>query len=160
MLNITLACIGKLKETYLRDGVTEYVKRLTPYCKLNILELEESRIPDAPSDSQIASALAEEGKRILSKIPSTAHVIALCIEGSIISSEDFGQYLNKITVNGSSHIVLVIGGSWGLSPEVKKRADFKLSLSRMTFTHQIARMLILEQLYRAFQINHKGKYHK
>ncbi len=160
MLNITLACIGKLKETYLRDSVTEYVKRLTPYCKLNILELEESRIPDAPSDSQIASALAEEGKRILSKIPSTAHVIALCIEGSIISSEDFGQYLNKITVNGSSHIVLVIGGSWGLSPEVKKRADFKLSLSRMTFTHQIARMLILEQLYRAFQINHKGKYHK
>ncbi len=160
MLNITLACIGKLKETYLRDGVTEYVKRLTPYCKLNILELEESRMPDAPSDSQIASALAEEGKRILSKIPSTAHVIALCIEGSIISSEDFGQYLNKITVNGSSHIVLVIGGSWGLSPEVKKRADFKLSLSRMTFTHQIARMLILEQLYRAFQINHKGKYHK
>ncbi len=160
MLNITLACIGKLKETYLRDGVTEYVKRLTPYCKLNILELEESRMPDAPSDSQIASALAEEGKRILSKIPSTAHVIALCIEGSVISSEDFGQYLNKITVNGSSHIVLVIGGFWGLSPEVKKRADFKLSLSRMTFTHQIARMLILEQLYRAFQINHKGKYHK
>ena len=138
MLNITLACIGKLKESYLRDGVTEYVKRLTPYCKLNILELEESRMPDAPSDSQIASVLAEEGKRILSKIPATAHVIALCIEGSMIFSEDFGQYLNKI----------------------KKRADFKLSLSRMTFTHQIARMLILEQLYRAFQINHKGKYHK
>ena len=138
MLNITLACIGKLKESYLRDGVTEYVKRLTPYCKLNILELEESRMPDAPSDSQIASVLAEEGKRILSKIPATAHVIALCIEGSMIFSEDFGQYLNKIT----------------------KRADFKLSLSRMTFTHQIARMLILEQLYRAFQINHKGKYHK
>ena len=160
MLNITLACIGKLKETYLRDGVTEYVKRLTPYCKLNILELEESRMPDTPSDSQIASVLADEGKRILSKIPATAHVIALCIEGSMISSEDFGQYLDKITVNGNSHIVLVIGGSWGLSPEVKKRADFKLSLSRMTFTHQIARMLILEQLYRAFQINHKGKYHK
>lgn len=160
MLNITLACIGKLKETYLRDGVTEYVKRLTPYCKLNILELEESRMPDTPSDSQIASVLADEGKRILSKIPATAHVIALCIEGSMISSEDFGQYLDKITVNGNSHIVLVIGGSWGLSPEVKKRADFKLSLSCMTFTHQIARMLILEQLYRAFQINHKGKYHK
>lgn len=160
MLNITLACIGKLKEAYLRDGVKEFSKRLTPYCKLNILELDESRVPENPSPSQITAALAEEGKRILAKIPSGAHVIAMCIEGSVIPSEELAQYLTKITVNGNSHIVLVIGGSWGLSPEVKKRADFKLSLSRMTFTHQMTRVLILEQLYRAFQINTRGKYHK
>lgn len=160
MLNITLICIGKLKEAYLRDAVSEYAKRLTSYCKLNIVELDETRMPDDPSISQITAALADEGKRILSKIPSNAHVIAMCIEGSMLSSEDLGQYLNKTAVNGSSHIVLVIGGSWGLFPDVKKRADFHLSLSRMTFTHQMSRMLILEQLYRAFQINNQGKYHK
>lgn len=160
MLNITLVCIGKLKETYLRDAVSEYAKRLTSYCKLNIVELDETRMPDDPSISQITAALADEGKRILSKISSNAHVIALCIEGSMISSEDLGQHLNKTAVNGYSHIVFVIGGSWGLSSDVKKRADFRLSLSRMTFTHQMSRMLILEQLYRAFQINNQGKYHK
>lgn len=160
MLNLTVACVGTLKERYLRDAAAEYAKRLSPYCKLNIVEVNEARVPENPSLAQITSALAEEGSRLLAKIPSGAYVVTLCIEGDMLSSEELGQRLNKITVNGASHIVLVIGGSWGLSPEVKKRADFRLSLSRMTFPHQLTRVMLLEQTYRAFQINSGGKYHK
>lgn len=160
MLNLTVACVGTLKERYLRDAAAEYAKRLSPYCKLNIVEVNEARVPENPYLAQINSALAEEGSRLLAKIPSGAYVITLCIEGDTLSSEELGQRLNKITVNGASHIVMVIGGSWGLSPEVKKRADFRLSLSRMTFPHQLTRVMLLEQTYRAFQINLGGKYHK
>lgn len=160
MLNLTIACVGTLKERYLRDAAAEYAKRLSPYCKLNIIEVNEARVPDNPSLSQIASALEEEGSRLLSKIPSGAYLIDLCIEGEMLSSEELGQRINKVTVNGASHIAMVIGGSWGLSPEVKKKADFRLSLSRMTFPHQLTRVMLLEQTYRAFQINSGGKYHK
>lgn len=124
MLNLTVACVGTLKERYLRDAAAEYAKRLSPYCKLNIVEVNEARVPENPSLAQITSALAEEGSRLLAKIPSGAYVVTLCIEGDMLSSEELGQRLNKITVNGASHIVLVIGGSWGLSPEVKKELIF------------------------------------
>lgn len=160
MLNLTLACIGTLKEKYLRDAAAEYTKRLSPYCKLHIIEIGEARIPDNPSLAQISAGLAQEGTRLLAKIPPGAYTVALCIEGEMLSSEELGQRLNKTMVNGASQIAMVIGGSWGLSPEMKKKADSRLSLSRMTFPHQLTRILLLEQLYRAFQINAGGKYHK
>lgn len=160
MLSITILCIGKLKEKYLREAIAEYAKRLGPYCKFEIAELEEYKVPHDPSLSQISAALNDEGKRILAKIPSGAQVVALCVEGSMLTSEELGKQLNRFAVNGASQIFFVIGGSWGLSDDVKKRANLRLSFSRMTFPHQLMRVLAAEQLYRAFQINTGGKYHK
>ncbi|MBE6778382.1 MAG: 23S rRNA (pseudouridine(1915)-N(3))-methyltransferase RlmH [Ruminococcaceae bacterium] len=160
MLSVDIICVGKLKEAYWRDACQEYVKRLGAYCKIRILEVGEERLPDNPSPSQITATLEAEGQRILSLIPTSGTVMALCIEGKLCSSPDLADYIQKQTVSGVSHLSLVIGGSWGLSPAVKKRADLRLSMSPMTFPHQLARVMVLEQLYRSFQITSGGKYHK
>lgn len=160
MLNITIACVGKLKESYLRDACAEYAKRLSAFCRLQIAEVEEERLPDKPSDAQIAAALAAEGKRLLARVPAGAALIALCIEGKEMSSPELARRLEQLAVSGTSHVVLMIGGSWGLSDEVKSSAALRLSMSPMTFPHQLARVMLLEQLYRAMQISAGGKYHK
>lgn len=136
------------------------MKRLSAFCKVTLLELPESRLPASPSAAQVEGALEEEGEAILAKLPSSGYVFALCIEGKLLSSEELAQSIAQTASSGSSNITLIIGGSYGLSPGVKQAADCQLSLSRMTFPHQLTRVLLLEQLYRAFSINHNGKYHK
>ena len=160
MQTITIICEGKLKEKYLRDACAEYSKRLSAYCKLNIIELNPSRISENPSQGEIDTALENEAKEILSKIPNTAKVYAMCIEGKQMSSEKLASEISTSAVNGFNNVVFIIGGSHGLSNSVKKRADFRLSMSEMTFPHQLARVMLLEQIYRAYQISNGGKYHK
>lgn len=160
MIGITVICEGKLKEKYLRDALDEYKKRLSAYCKLNIIELQPHRIPDNPSDSEIANALELEGKEILSKIPNGAKVYSMCIEGKQLSSEELSYQIDDSGINGYNNITFIIGGSYGLSDAVKKATHFRLSMSKMTFPHQLARVMLLEQIYRSFQISTGGKYHK
>lgn len=160
MLTVTIACVGKLKEAYWRDACAEYQKRLSGFCRLQIAEVAEERLPDEPSAAQIGAAINAEGQRLLSRIPDSAAVVALCIEGKEMSSESLAQCLSQWTVEGISHVVFVIGGSYGLSDAVKRRARLRLSFSPMTFPHQLARILTLEQIYRAFHICSGGKYHK
>ncbi len=160
MQTVTIICEGKLKEKYLRDASDEYAKRLSAFCKLNIIELTPSRLPDSPSDSEINLALDNEAKEILSKIPNSAKVYAMCIEGKQMPSQKLSRELAEAAVQGYNNVVFIIGGSHGLSDSVKKRADFKLSMSEMTFPHQLARVMLLEQIYRAYQIANGGKYHK
>lgn len=160
MIAVNIICIGKLKESYLRDASAEYSKRLGAFCKLNITEIQPKRLPDQPSDAEIAAALLAEGKQILAKIPSSSKIVAMCIEGGQLSSKQLAKQFAEDAVTGTGSISFIIGGSFGLSDEVKNRADLKLSMSKMTFPHQLARVMLLEQIYRAFQINSGGKYHK
>lgn len=160
MMHITVLCVGKLKEPYLRQGCAEYSKRLGSMCRFNIIEVEEERLPDRPSAAQISAALQAEGHRLLSHIPRSAAVIAMCIEGQSLASPALARYLEKLAVDGIGHAVFLIGGSWGLSDEAKAAADLQLSMSAMTFPHQLARVMLCEQLYRAAQISSGGKYHK
>ena len=159
MMNVTVIAVGKLKESYLRDGCAEYVKRLTPYAKVNVIEVNEERCSDNPTPSEINNVIAKEGERILSKIPKGAQVIALCIEGKEYSSPDFAGLIESVAMN-SSHICFVIGGSFGLSGDIKKAGVNRLSFGKMTLPHQLARMVLLEQVYRAFSIINNSKYHK
>lgn len=160
MVTITLLCVGKLKESYLRDACKEYEKRLGAFCKLNIVEVLEERMPEHPSPAQTAQVIQAEGQRLLQKIPKGAYVYSLCIEGGQRPSEAFAQELSVLQVEGKSHVVFLIGGSCGLSREVKETSDVRFSMSQMTFPHQLARVMLLEQVYRAFQISSGGKYHK
>ena len=160
MQSVNIICIGKLKEKYLADAIKEYSTRLTPFCKFSIIELDECRLPDKPSQAQINSCLEDEGKRILAKIQKNSYVIPMCIEGKLVSSEELSTLISDAGVCGKSTVDFVIGGSFGLSNEVKKRGDFRLSMGRMTFPHQLARVMICEQIYRSFQIMTGGKYHK
>ena len=160
MLRISILCVGKLKEKYLKDAVSEYEKRLRSFCKFEIAEVDEERSADNPNAAQIENIIECEGKRILAKLDKSTHVIAMCIEGKQKSSEGLAQYLENVAVGGVSSVAFVIGGSFGLSKEVKKRADLKLSMSEMTFPHQLARVMLCEQIYRAFSINAGTKYHK
>jgi len=160
MLNINIICIGKLKEQYLRDACSEYVKRLSAFCKLNVIELSPIALSDNPSDAQIENALKSEGEKICEKIPNGSTVFAMCIEGRQRTSTELSEEFSKLTVDGASNITFIIGGSFGLSNEVKQRANQNLSMSKMTFPHQLARVMLLEQIYRAFQISSGGKYHK
>lgn len=160
MLRVTLLCVGNLKERYWRDACAEYEKRLSAFCKLSIVELPEERLPDAPSAAQITQVLDAEGKRILAKIPANAAVVALCIEGKEMPSPAIAATLERFANDGKSDVVFIIGGSHGLSDAVKEKATLRLSMSPMTFPHQLARVMLLEQLYRAFQISGGGKYHK
>ncbi len=160
MLGITVLCVGKLKEAYWRDACGEYLKRLSAFCRCQLIEVAEERVPDSPSDAQLAAAIEAEGKRLLEKMPRDSHGIALCVEGKQLSSPALAEDIRRRTVEGCSHITLFIGGSWGLSEAVKARCVRRLSMSEMTFPHQLARVMLLEQLYRACQINAGGKYHK
>lgn len=161
MLNVNLITVGKLKESYLRDACAEYQKRLQAFCKLNIVELNESRLPDSPSEKEIKTALSNEGKAMMSLLSgNSCYNITMCIEGKQLSSVKFAEKLEKISVDGKSTVNIVIGSSFGIADEIKAMSDFKLSMSEMTFPHQLARVMLLEQLYRAFRINSGGKYHK
>lgn len=159
MINVTVIAVGKLKESYLRDGCNEYIKRLGAYSKINIVEIDEEKICDNPSQNQIDSVIKKEGERILKKIPKNSAVIPLCIEGKEYSSPEFSSLIEKISLENSS-ICFVIGGSFGLSEDVKKLGNTKLSFGKMTLPHQLARMVLLEQVYRAFSISNNSKYHK
>lgn len=161
MLKINIICIGKIKEKYFTDAVGEYAKRLTAFCKFSVVELNEERIrSNTPNDSQIAEVIEAEGRRILQKIGVSDYVAAMCIEGKLLSSEELSETLDKAALSGKSTVDFIIGGSYGLSDEVKKRADLRLSMSKMTFPHQLARVILSEQIYRAFEISTNGKYHK
>ena len=159
-MNVTVLCVGKLKEAYWRDACAEYTKRLGAFCKFQVVELDEERLPEKPSDAQIAAALEVEGKKMLAKIPSGAAVAALCIEGKPCSSEQLAARIEDLAGGGTSQFVFVIGSSHGLAPAVKAQASWRLSMSPMTFPHQLARVMLLEQLYRAMSIRGGGKYHK
>ncbi len=159
-MNITVIALGKLKEKYLKDAIAEYSKRISAYGKLDIIELSPVRLSDTPSQTEIDSALSKEADEIKKKIPNGSFVFALCIEGKEKSSEAFAKAIGDAALNGKSNLVFIIGSSFGLAPEIKAIADFKLSFSPMTFPHQLMRVMLLEQIYRAFQINNNGKYHK
>ena len=159
MLSINIICVGKLKESYLREAVEEYSKRMKPICRLSIVELPEERVGDDPSPAEIQRTVSAESERIAARIGRGDYVIAMCVEGKMISSEELSAKLEDIQQTHST-VDLIIGGSWGLSDSLKERADFRLSMSRMTFPHQLCRVLLLEQLYRAFQISRGSKYHK
>ena len=160
MQTVNIICIGKIKEKYLTDAIKEYSTRLKPFCKFSIIELDEYRLPDKPSQAQIDTCLLEEGKKILSKISKNSFVIPMCIEGKLASSQELSDIVRDAGVMGKSTVDFVIGGSFGLSDEVKQRGDFRLSMGRMTFPHQFARVMLSEQIYRSFQIMTGGKYHK
>ena len=159
MLNVKMFVTGTLKEQYYKDAIAEYKKRLTTYCKLDIIEFKEYKLPDAPSQRQIDQALESEGERILSEMPQKAYKIALCVEGKQLSSEEFAKKLDEISTT-HGELCLVIGSSYGLSDKVKNACDMKLSVSKMTLTHQMLRVWLLEIIYRCLSITHGGKYHK
>lgn len=159
MINLKIIALGNIKEQYLRDAAAEYVKRLGTFAKVELCELKEARLPDNPSQSHIDAALEDEAQRILAAIPPRSHVIALAIEGKQMSSEDFASHIESVTQT-SSTVCLIIGSSHGLSAKVKNAADYKLSLSKMTFPHQLFRVMLLESVYRAFNIIKGTKYHK
>ena len=159
MIHVDLIVLGKLKESYLRQAVAEYEKRLQAFCKLHTVELTPYRLPDDPNETQIRDALEREAAEIEKHIPQNAAVFALCIEGKTMPSEQFSAQLQKAAMDGGS-VVFVIGSSFGLAERIKRRANVRLSMSPMTFPHQLARVMLLEQLYRAFQISAGGKYHK
>ena len=160
MLGVTIIALGKLKEKYLRDACDEYIKRLGTLCKLKIHELDPVKLGDNASETEIQKALEKEGKDIMAKIPQGAKVIAMCIEGKQMPSEKLSKFFETTAVSGCGEIVFIIGSSFGLDESVKKRADLRLSMSEMTFPHQLARVMLLEQIYRAFMISNSSKYHK
>jgi 23S rRNA (pseudouridine1915-N3)-methyltransferase len=159
-MKITLITVGKIKEKYFTDAIAEYAKRLSRYCKLEIVEVADEKTPDGASEALENQIKEKEGERILSKVPDGAYVVALAIEGKQLDSEELADKMEKWNVNGVSHLVFIIGGSLGLTPKVLNRADFKLSFSKMTFPHQLMRVVLLEQVYRSFRIRNNEPYHK
>lgn len=159
MIKVTLIAMGKLKEAYLRDAVLEYTKRLSRYCDLDIIELEPVKLPESPSRAQVEAALSKEAEMIFRKIPKNCDIYPLCVEGKQLSSEGFAERLNLLSQQGRG-IVFIIGSSYGLSERVKAEATIRLSLSSMTFPHQLFRVMLLEQVYRGFKINEGSTYHK
>lgn len=160
MLSVNIVCVGKLKEKYFEQAVAEYAKRLSAFCRFTVVEVNEERVGNNPSDAQINAVINAEGERILQKISPNAYVIALCVEGELLSSEQLSEKIAGAGLRGKSSIQFVIGGSWGLSDAVKRASSLKLSMGRLTFPHQLARVMVCEQIYRAFQIINNGKYHK
>lgn len=157
-MTIQLIVIGKLKEDYLRNACAEYIKRLGRYCTFELHELDEYRLSDDPSDKEITSALAKEAEQI--KRYAKGMIVPMCIEGKQLTSPELSEKITEAGVNGQSTVTFVIGSSFGLAPEIKAMGALKLSMSKMTFPHQLARVMLLEQIYRAFQISTGGKYHK
>lgn len=160
MLTVNIITIGKLKEQYLRMAIDEYSKRLSAFCKFKIIEIAEQRLSDNPSLKEIENALLNEGKQILDNISKGSFTFAMCIEGKQLSSQELAEKFNDVSISGKSTINFIIGSSFGIAEEVKNQADFKLSMSKMTFPHQLARVIISEQIYRAFSILNNSKYHK
>ena len=160
MQRVTVLCVGKLKEKFYIDAAAEYVKRLQRHCKLELVELPEQRLPDDPSPAEIQKALRAEGDAIREKLPKGGAVIALCIEGKPCSSQELSRRMVDLAVQGKTQLTFLIGGSVGLDEDLKRRADWRLSMSPMTFPHHMARIMLLEQIYRAYQIADGTKYHK
>lgn len=159
-MQVNIIYVGNIKDKFLADAVAEYEKRLSAYCKIQNIELKESKVPENASDAEMQAAITEEGKRILSVLPKKSYKIALAVEGKELSSTDFAAKIEKSIEAGNSQITFIIGGAFGMSEEVKAACDFRLSVSKMTFTHRMMRFILLEQVYRAFNINAGGKYHK
>ena len=159
MLNIKIICVGNLKENYLKQAAAEYIKRLSAFCRLEIAELREHKLSDAPSEVEIGAALEEEADRILAAVPPRAAVIPLCVEGKQFSSEELSKKLDGFATSHGA-VCLIIGSSHGLSPRVKSRAELRLSVSELTFPHQLMRVLLLEVLYRCLNIQKGTRYHK
>lgn len=159
-MNIDIICVGKIKESYLKEAISEYQKRLSKYCKLSILEVVDEKTPDGQSTVLDEKVKSIEGERILNQIKSGAYVIACELKGKMLDSCELSNHFNELFVGGVSHIQFIIGGSLGLSPEVLHRADFKLCFSKMTFPHQLMRVILLEQIYRSFRILNNEPYHK
>lgn len=160
MQRVTVLCVGKLKEKFYIDAAAEYVKRLQRHCKLELIELPEQRLPDDPSPAEIQKALRAEGDAIRERLPKGGAVIALCIEGKPCSSQELSRRMADFGVRGKTQLTFLIGGSVGLDEDLKRRADWRLSMSPMTFPHHMARIMLLEQIYRAYQIADGTKYHK
>ncbi len=159
-MKITIIAVGKIKESYLKSAIAEYSKRLNKYCKLSIIEVVDEKTPDQASSTVEDQIRFKEGERILKSIKQDSFVIALAIDGNMLSSEQFAHKINNLGIQGTSHITLIIGGSIGLSPQVMKRCDFALSFSNMTFPHQLMRVILLEQIYRSYRIIQGEPYHK
>lgn len=159
MQRITVLCVGKLKEKFYADAAAEYCKRLSRYCKIEVTELPETRLPEDPSPAEIKKALAAEANAIRQKLEGGA-VVAMCIEGQTCSSEVLSKKLAAFALEGKSKVTFLIGGSFGLDETLKKQADWRLSMSPMTFPHHLARVMLLEQIYRACQIAEGTRYHK
>ena len=160
MLKVHLICVGKLKEKFYLDACAEYVKRLSAYCKLQVVELPEERLSQNPSQGEIDAALEKEAAAIRAKLSPSASLVALCVEGRLRSSEELAGLVATWSHNSAKHLVFLIGGSYGLHPSIKAEAWAKLSMSPMTFPHHLARVMLLEQIYRAFKINEGSSYHK
>lgn len=158
-MKITIACVGKIKEKYLTLGIAEFTKRLSPFCKLETVAINEERMPEAPSPAEKEQVLAKETERLLAIIPQNSYIIVLDVKGMPISSEELAAKFDKLALTGNSHITFVIGGAFGFTDALRKRADATISFSRMTFTHQMIRLLLVEQIYRAFKISRGEPYH-
>ncbi len=160
MLSVHLICVGKLKERFYQEACAEYIKRLSSCCRLTVTELPEERLPQNPSQAQIDGALEKEAQAIRAKLPPSSSVIALCVEGRLRSSPELAQLVGTFEHSAAKHLVLLIGGSYGLAEQLKAEAWVRLSMSPMTFPHHLARVMVLEQLYRAFKIREGSSYHK
>lgn len=159
-MKITILCVGKVKEKFYRDAIDEFVKRLSRYCKLEITEVADEKTEEAASETEIRIIKEKEGERLLKNIKDDAYVVCLCIDGKQLDSEELSDKIEKLGIQGTSHICFVIGGSLGLADAVIKRADFKLSFSKMTFPHQLMRVILMEQIYRSYRIMSHEPYHK
>ena len=159
-MNISIIAVGKLKEKYLKQAIDEYSKRLSRYCKLEVIELPDEKTPDNASEKEEQQIKEKEGRLILSKIKDNSYVVAIDLKGKQITSEEFASFISNCGVTGNSNIVFIIGGSLGLSEGVIKRANYKLCFSKMTFPHQLFRVMLLEQVYRGFRITNNEPYHK
>lgn len=158
-MRITIVCAGRLKEDYLAQGIKEYAKRIRPFAKLDIVEIHEEKMPENPSPAEKAQTLAREGERLLRLVPAGSYLYVLDVFGKEESSEVFAEEIAALTLAGTSHLTFLIGGAFGLSEAVRKAARKRLSFSQFTFTHQMVRLLLVEQIYRAFKINRGEKYH-
>ncbi|MBQ6897353.1 MAG: 23S rRNA (pseudouridine(1915)-N(3))-methyltransferase RlmH [Clostridia bacterium] len=160
MQTVTIISVGKLKDAFFEMASDEYLKRLKAFAKVNVIEIKAGVLPECPSENEINTVLEKEAEEILKKIPQSAKVVSLCIEGKLYSSEDMARLLADTALSGTSHIVFIIGGSYGLSERIKARTSVRLSMSKMTFPHRLARIMLLEQIYRGYKINAGESYHK
>lgn len=159
-MKISIITVGKIKEKYLKDAIAEYSKRLSKYCKLEIIEVADEKTPDAASEIVENAIRTKEGERIMKYVRDDAFVITLEIAGKMLTSEELADKINQLGIQGKSHIIFIIGGSIGLGTQVLARSDYALSFSKMTFPHQLMRVILLEQIYRSYRIIHKEPYHK
>ncbi len=160
MQSVKLICVGKMRERFYIDAFSEYAKRLQAYCRFECVELTEQRLPENPSPKEITAALDREAGEIIKNIPTDAYIVAMCVEGRQMKSEGMAKLIAERADSGKPKLCFLIGGSFGMSDEVKQRADMRLSMSEMTFPHHLARVMLAEQIYRGFKINEGSRYHK